>query len=269
MSLLAPGAITAAAGHWFAVTLPTDPTLSELRTSALDYADMSGSAFPVEARVNEYVNAAIARLFGLVGGTAGIDDYLRFTADDITMAQGTEDYVVSVTVGGQTLYPAKILGVYYLGQGTERLYPLERWEPNGVTGYRRGPLSGGVLQVDFFPRAPRLVLDTDTVGAALGETASLDFFQAWPDWVAMSAAIRLLIREESDPSALMAERDALWAEMVMGAEPRDMFQGATVTDVKGRFDQATHRHSEWRDVRYRYVNANKIRLVEADYRGVW
>jgi hypothetical protein len=251
------------------VPTPVDPTLSDLRTSALDYADMTGSSFPVTARVTEYVNRSIARLFDLIAGTAGIDDYLRITGSNITMVAGTEDYTVSATVGAKTLYPARILGVYYVGGGTDRLYPLERWEPNGITGYKRGPLAAGTLQVDFFPRAPLLSADADTVGTQLGSAASLDFCQSWPDWVALSAAIKLLMREESDPSALMAERDQIWADMVMSAEPRDMFQGGTVADVAGRFDQATYRHSEWRDVRYRYVGANKIRLVEADYRGEW
>lgn len=248
---------------------PVDPTLSDLRASALDYADMTGSSFPVTARVNEYINRSIARLFDLIAGTAGIDDYLRVRASNITMVAGTENYTVSATVGAKTLYPARILGVYYLGSGTERLYPLERWEPNGITGYKRGPLSGGTLQVDFFPRAPLLSADGDTVGTQLGAAASLDFCQGWPDWVALNTAVRLLMREESDPSPLMAERDRLWEEMTMAAEPRDMFQGGTVADVNGRFEQATHRHSEWRDVRYRYVGANTIALVEADYRGVW
>lgn len=59
--------------------------------------------------------------------------------------------------------------------------------------------STGTIRLYYIPAITKLSADTDTINGVNG----------WEDYICYSAAIKALAKEESDPSVLMAERDAL------------------------------------------------------------
>jgi hypothetical protein len=60
---------------------------------------------------------------------------------------------------------------------------------------------------------------------------TFDGFSGWLDFVVVDAAIRALEKEESDPSALMAERARIEKRIEAMAENRDAGSPPTVADV--------------------------------------
>lgn len=224
-------------------------TLADLRARALDYADMTGSSFPVVDRVRDYINAGLADVYDLLVNS--YEDYFR-ESTEITMVANQEAYNLP-----SNFY--KLLECYYLsGSGTgARRYAMQRYERKEIDGYHKGPMSGGTMELEFIPSMPKLVDEDDEL--------SWDLPVMWEDYVALHAAVRLLIREESDPSALMAERDAIKTKIVDLAEPRDMNQGH-VQDMYNRWNRTASLFREQRYLRYRLAG-KQILLQEFENLG--
>ena len=64
-------------------------TLEDLKTRALDYADMTGTTFPVTARLEEYVNDALSEVYDML--VSAYADYFH-KSTTVTLVAGTEGY---------------------------------------------------------------------------------------------------------------------------------------------------------------------------------
>jgi hypothetical protein len=221
-------------------------TLQELRDRALDYADMSGSDFPNLARLDNYIRVGLSKLHNIL--INAYQDYYRET-QTITLVAGQETYDLPSDF-------AKSLEMFK--DLSNRRYKIPKFSRGEISGYRQGSLTGGTVTHWYAPQMTPLRLPTDKV--------HLSVPLGWEDYVALVAGVRLLVREESDPSALMAERDAARLELIEMAEPRDEGDQGKVEDIYGRYNRAADHLREWRYLRYR-IMGNKVHFYEFEYMG--
>ena len=215
-------------------------TLLQLRTAARQRADMVGSLFVTDAELTSYVNQSAYELYDLLIQKYG-DAY--FAASD----QITTDGVNETFAMPGDFY--KLLGVDLKTSGapngwiTCRPFMMSErnrnWRPNaapvlGFTALRYRllgdtlwlsplPSSGQVLRRWYVPRWAELVNDSDV----------LDGISGWTEYVVVDAAIKCLQKEESDPSVLMAQKQALAGRIESAASNRDEGAPPTVSDVMG------------------------------------
>ena len=214
-------------------------TLEDLRAQALDYADMTGSGFPDTDRLDGYIHNGLAEVHELLA----MHDYLRSTAT-ITLAAGTEEYALPTDF-------YKVSRVWLLSSG--RRHIIDRFNLSQLDGLKTtGPASSGSAELWYVPQAPRMTKLTDHV--------AYDLPNGWEAFAALHAAIQLLNREESDPQALMAERERIKQRIVVHVEPRDT----------GIPDEIEDHYSRWgygftadggQSLRYRILGS-KIHFVD-------
>jgi hypothetical protein len=215
-------------------------TLTGLQNRALDYADMTGSAFPVTARLTDYINAGYTELYEMLVGSYGAD-YVR-TATTQALTAGTEAYALP-----SDFY--KMLRVWEVVGSTR--YAVERFVPSQLDGYKTtGPGSAGSLSLWYAPQLTLLSAGADIVHVSV--------CTGWEDFIALHAAIRLKMREDSDPSALMAERETLRRRIVENAEPRDQGVADEIEDHYNRWGSGNSNASS---LRYR-VMGNQLIVVD-------
>ena len=219
---------------------------------ALDYADMTGSSYPVQARVLNYMDYAVNDLYDLLVDM--YQDYNRATSS-VTLVSGTESYSLP-----SDFY--KALGVYFQ-TGSNKMYSLRQYERKEVDGYTRGPLSSGTVVIEYVPRLESSDLPT---GAGIGGNVTIYSPLAWVDYVAMMTAKRLLMREESDTSALDMEIAYMRDRFERTAQIRNEGDTGRVQDTYDRWGVTYHDYAFSKDLRYR-IMGDSIYFVESQWGG--
>ena len=88
--------------------------------------------------------------------------------------------------------------------------------------------------------------------------------KGWPDYIALGAAIRLLIREESDPSALMSEKKMMQNRIISLAEPRDAGIPDSIQDIGHRWNDVAFAYDPGAFLmRYRIMGTN-LKFIQYD-----
>lgn len=227
--------------------MPATRTLAQLRASARQYADMTGSDFRTDAEVNHLVNLGLRSLWSVLV-QSDQDRYLART--EVATTSGTREYAL----------PADFVAVRLVelleGTGSERAWPLERyslseghtsdttlWEayPYEGAGIRYAVVMQGrdgsatVLRFDPDPgtrffrvwyeqRFDDLAADGDT----------FDGVNGWEDWAALWAAEQLLAEEESAFQHLTMRRAELTERIKNIAGDRDMGRAPRVARTRRR-----------------------------------
>jgi len=222
-------------------------TLSDLRARALDYADMTGSNFPVEARVNDYINSAASEMYDIL--VNAYEDYFLST-QSITLVAGTENYALP-----SDFYKAK--RVYYLSGG--RRFSIHPFNLETLDGAKTSPLTSGSAELWYVPEMSLMTSDSDTISSIIPP-----MIKGWPDYKAISAAIRLLIREESDPTGLMQEKLLMQQRLISLAEPRDAGIPDAIQDIGHRWNDVGFAYDPGAFLmRYRIMGPN-IKFIQYD-----
>lgn len=224
--------------------MPTYPemTLAEIRTQARQRADMVASQFVTDAELNGWINSSVAELYDLLVQKYGDDYFVELYT--FTTAGNVDRYALPADF-------YKLLGVdlFQTGssadQGAITLRPFTFAERNrystansqtwlGLTNLRYR-LSGSTLWLTptpqgeqtlrlwYVPRVVPLVNDSDVADGVSG----------WLEYVVVDVAIKMLQKEESDVSILLAQKGALIQRIESAAENRDAGNPATVADVQG------------------------------------
>lgn len=227
-------------------------TLLELRTQARQRADMTESTFVTDTELNSYINKSIAELYDMLVQCYGSDYYI---ADPVQfMAQsGVENYdIATILAGGyggsgvstgHTFYKLAGLDAKVTAQEWSTLKPYmfnERnrfqrfgiWDRLGITNLRYRligkvikfapvPTDTTPLRMWYIPAATVLVNDTD----------SIDDLNQFSEYVIVDAAIKMLQKEESDVSVLMAEKVALKRRIEEAGQNRDAGKPESVGDI--------------------------------------
>src|SRR5678815_2326751 len=110
-------------------------TLTTLQDRAMDYADMTGSSFPVSDRLTEYINDGLAKLHDILIDS-GFDGVM--TSQTVTLVAGTEAYALATD-----FYRLKAA---WFVDGTNR-FKLRRWDYEMGSGLKPGPAQSGTVHL--------------------------------------------------------------------------------------------------------------------------
>tara|TARA_Y100000114_G_C11752384_1_gene325058 strand:- start:174 stop:872 length:699 start_codon:yes stop_codon:yes gene_type:complete len=216
-----------------------------LSTRAKRRADMVNSSFVSEDEIKDYLNSSIAELY----------DFLVKSYEDYFVK--TTTYTVPLTTGGTAddlpsdFY--KALGVDFVSGGiTSTLKAFSFTErniyntPYAVIDRLAKPMykvdgskikmipenvQSGTITLFYVPLAPEFT------STASGSGNKLEFvIPGFVEYVIVATAIRMLMKEESDVSALERERQQLASRIIRAISPRDASGSHAIRDVrKGRY----------------------------------
>lgn len=211
-------------------------TLSELRTLALQRADKENSRFISTTEANNYINLAYGELYDLL--VSQFADYYSKTVN-FTLS-GTNEYTLP-----SDFYKIRGLDFIVDNATATTVYPFNFNERNRfefpvsrlVYGQQRRSYRvmgnklillpeaevDGAYKLWYVPRYTRLVLDTDNMSDVL------DF----EEYVVVGAAAMMLVKEESDPSALLLMKEQLKNRVIEMAKERDASMPERVSDATG------------------------------------
>ena len=218
-------------------------TLAQLRTAARQRADMENSDFVTDSELNGYINSEIAELHDLLIQSYGAD-YFVSSATFSTVA-GTDSYAISSNVSS-SFY--KLKGVDILLNGDWYSAAPFNWnERNRFNDSSWGTVAGpnvryrmvggnliftpaptGVYSVKvwYVPVATKLTSDSD----------SYDDLNQYFEYVVTGAAIKCLLKEESDVSALAAMKLDLRKRIIDSAANRDVDKSESIADIHAEND---------------------------------
>lgn len=231
-------------------------TLGQIRLLSQQMADRVNSNFVTLPEWNTYINQSYFELYDLLVQKFGDEYYLATPwqflttgAQFYTLPDGSSTYVT--TIGGSTACKPfyKLKGIdLALNSNANSWVTLQKFNfisrnryvfPNITTNYYGvaslryrimgsqvefipTPQAGQVLQVWYVPRMTQLLQDADM----------LDGISGWTEYVAVDAAIKALMKEESDTTMLMARKNALLLRVEEAAENRDAGIPDTISDTR-------------------------------------
>lgn len=213
-------------------------SLSQLRTAILQRADMENSNFVSDAELNSYINNSIEELYDLI--VSRYEDYYTESVQ-FTITAGQDGYAfpnaiykmrgLDVQSGSDWLtvdkfnFEERNRGQQHLLLAT--VYADIRYRLIGST-IKLVPAdqAPGTYRLWYIPRFTDLVNDSDTLQSDL---------EQWYDYIVVDCAIKVLTKEESDPSVFIAQKVALTNRIQNMASNRDAGQPETVTRIRNRF----------------------------------
>jgi len=211
-------------------------TLTQLINSVRLKADMVGADFCDDTEITEYINKSIAELYDLLLTTTYGDDYF-VSSTNITLTGAT---TYSLTSNIPTFYKLKGVDIQDGGQW-RTLRPFMFAERNRqrnaaidiIDQYRyrlvgnnlqfetNAPPASGTIKVWYVPAATLLTTGSDT----------FDGVNGWEEYVVLDAAIKCLVKEESDVSALVKFKEDQLQRIMAAAPNRNAAEPQRVTDV--------------------------------------
>jgi hypothetical protein len=220
--------------------MSTTMTLLQLRTALRQRTDTENSTFFSDAELNSYLNQSYFELYDILVQKFG-DNYYVQTPYTIT-TDGTND---------QYSLPSdfyKLLGVdLALSNSLDSFVTIQPFNfsdrnkyavPNfqsfyGVTNLRYRlngsqiwftpiPASGQTVKVWYVPKMTTLTSDTDTVDGVSG----------WTEYIIVDAAIKVMQKQQDDPSVFLNQKAGLLQRIESAAENRDAGSPATVADTQ-------------------------------------
>lgn len=229
-------------------TLPGQMTLGEIRLRAQQESDMQNSNFLTLPEWNFFINQSYYELYDLL--ITAYEDYyvaprLLFQTDGVN-----DQYALpngSNYSGAPALY--KLYGVdlglsnstnawvtikkfdfiqrnrYVFPQVTSTflgVFNLRYRMVGGNIKFIPTPSAGQYIGIWYYPRLTTLLKDSDV----------MDGFSGWTEYVIVDTAIKAMMKEESDPSALLVRKNAIKARIEAAAMNRDAGQPDTVSDVR-------------------------------------
>ena len=223
-------------------------TMGQLKERALRYASMYGAEAVDKNHLRDLVNSGLSELHDLIVNHNG-EDYLRKDTT-FSIVSTSESYILP-----DDFY--KAIALFYQSNG--RRFPLEKWQPKEIGGSETTPLSSGTVEMWYVPQFATLPNDSARIEIAIPV--------GWEDFVALHAAVRLLIEEESDASAIAQERERQRQRIIALLSPRDNSEPDSIGDVSNRWQQGYTALQIEPSYRYR-IMGNYLFVVEVEYRGV-
>jgi hypothetical protein len=216
-------------------------TLAQLRERSRERADMEESQFVDDTELNYYINSSIAELHDILVQSYGEDYYVEETT--FTTVGGQESYELSTIFPNNDFYKLRALDAKLNGDDYFTLKPFnfnERnrfqhfgvWDYIGITNVRYrlvgnklrlspAPDSNIEVRVWYIPKSTELVDDTDT----------FDDINYYAEYVIVDAAIKMLNKEESDVSVLMAQKADLKRRIEESSKNRDAGEPESISDI--------------------------------------
>lgn len=211
-------------------------TLLNLRTQAQQRSNMENSGFITTAEWNTMINSSCDELYDLL--IAAYVEYFLSTST-ISVLSGTDTYplpadfykLVGVDLVLDSNGNAVSLKPFQFGERNSFLF-TPTWNTVGAS-YLRYHLQGAnvrfvpipntaqTVKLWYAPARANLVLDADT----------FDGVDGWEEYAVLDVAIKALLKEESDASALMIQKEAMRKRIEQLVNDRDIGAPSRVTDI--------------------------------------
>lgn len=215
-------------------------TLSQLRQRARERADMKNSTFVEDTELNYYINSSIAELHDILIQAYGQDYFLNYTS--FTTTSGQSEYNLSTIISAGDFYKlrgidAKLgsndytaLKCFNFNERNLLQNASNAWNYNGSNVRYRligsklkfAPIPDGSTEIKiwYIPKSTTLTLDAD----------SFDDINYYAEYVIVDAAIKMLTKEETDASILLAQKADLRKRIEDSAVNRDAGESEGITD---------------------------------------
>jgi len=205
--------------------------ISDIITLAKQLSDMENSNFISSSEWLRYADQSYRKFYNLV--TTLYEDY-NVSSYDYTTVADTEEY--TLPTGFLKVRLVELYGV------TPRPMTLREWtltEKNrlaySVTGYPiRFSVYGNTLRLMPPPKGPYQVKlwYIPTATSITIDSQSVEVYNGFDTYIALDMAIRARMKEESDASGLMAERDEMRKQLEDTLRGRDAGTPRTMTDLE-------------------------------------
>lgn len=212
-------------------------TLAYLKEQVRARADQQNSQFIQDAELTDYINGSASALYDMLVEAA--EDYY-VTSATFPIIQGTNEYNLP-----SNFY--KVLGVDYLVNN--KPVPMSRFNFRDRHLYNyldarpeivRYGIWGNLLV--FKPQAPQIasvvLWYVPAITKLVNDADLLDGVNGWEEYIILDAAIKCMVKEESDPSALLAQLQMVKDRIATMSKDRDQGEPQKTTDIIGsRYDQ--------------------------------
>lgn len=212
-------------------------TLSYLKGQVRSRADQQNSQFISDAELTNFINGSASSLYDLLVQAA--EDYY-VQSEVIPIVQGTNEYTLP-----SMFY--KILGVdYYVNN---KPVPMSRFMFRERHLYNYLDARPEIVryatwgqELIFKPQAPQIASVTvwyvPRITLLVNDSDLLDGVNGWEEYLILDAAIKCMVKEESDPSALLTQLAAVKDRIMTMSKDRNQGDPQTTTDIIGsRYDQ--------------------------------
>lgn len=211
-------------------------TLAQLKTQARQRSDMVNSQFVTDSELVSYINASLAELHDLLIASFNDDyaieehlfnsngtdleynlpaDFYKLRGVDVRTGNGQWTTVKRFNFNrrneDQNSFAWNLLGLPY----------LEYRLVGSKIRFNRTPDANTNFRLWYNPRLTELVADSDTY----------DDVNNFAEYVVVDVAIKMMQKEESDVTVLLAQKQALKERIQAMAANRDANEPASVTDV--------------------------------------
>lgn len=213
-------------------------TLSSLRTRVRERANMENSQFVSDAEVTRYINESYATLYDLL--VSRFEDYFIQDPLEFTISSGSYTYSLP-----STFY--KLVGVDRKSNGTDyysiRPFSFEERNRNTNTTRLRGwntdvkyrilgsdlrftpeGSAPGTYRLWYIPSYTALSSDSDVIDTTITRNN-------WEEYIVIDAAMKCLVKEESDTNDLKIELARIEKRIEEMAQNRDIGNTDRITDV--------------------------------------
>lgn len=237
-------------------------SLLAIRNLAKQRADMESSNFIKKSEWNNYINQSMYELYDLL--VTAYEDYFTILGATFNTDGVNSSYAIPNGTnynGAPALY--KLMGLdlglpsasngfvsiekYNFSERNKYFYPntsatlygvynLQYRMLNNQINFIPLPSANQPIRIWYIPRLRPLLQDSDT---------TTDSISGWIEYVIIDAAIKALQKEESDTSALMAQKAALKARIEETAINRDAGRPDTITDVRKGTWGGTSGSGQW------------------------
>lgn len=215
--------------------LQMSTTLLELKTQARQLADMEDNEFVSDSELVNYINFAIAELQDLLIHS-GSEYFLSELVQSTVVNQ--DSYDLPADFYKLKGIDAKLNGSHWMSlrpfnfNERNRFDDFGAWTMAGISNVRYRIMGNKVrftpipdanieYRLYYVPKASKLSTDADT----------LDDVNQYSDFVIVTAAMKMLAKEESDVSLLASERQRLIERIQSDAKDRDMSQPESISDI--------------------------------------
>jgi hypothetical protein len=201
-------------------------TLVQLRERSRQRADLQNNDFIEDTELNAYINSSNAELHELLVGAYGTD--YKLESHTFTSTVGEDEYDLPAD-----FFELRGIDMYVGGEwhNVHRFNFNERNRSDvAEIKYRLHgdkikfspiPDTGTQFRLWYTPTATPLTNDSDT----------LDDVNNWGEYIIIDAAIKMRIKEESDISALVMQKQSITARIQNIAANRDAAEPETIEDV--------------------------------------
>jgi hypothetical protein len=216
-------------------------TLLQLKTQARQRADAENSNFVKDSELTSYINNSIAELHDILSEAYG-SEYFVIPSSEISITSGEDTYALPADFYELKGVDLKITQDWvtieqFNFNERNRFSEFGAWTGAGSVNVRYRlvgdniqltpvPDQGATMRLWYVPSATALSADADTFNDRNG----------YAEFVIVDTAIKMMQKEESDVTVLMAQKQALVDRIRGKAMQRDASKSASISDVYAESD---------------------------------